>query len=138
MLSFNWAWTANPWTKFCSGAEGGSHRGGRHGPQVQSQNEHFLGTMARVPGADWGLGAAIQPLPSCSAIVSQLSELLSPGSNLLGKLSSPGAPWASQGPSQGLHRPCSESSIFAASLQRREPPSRCRNKSWSHKWPLPG
>lgn len=68
MLSFNWAWTANPWTKFCSGVEGGSHGGGRHGPQVQSQNEHFLGTMDRVPGADWGLGAAIQPLPSCSAI----------------------------------------------------------------------
>ena len=70
---------------------------------------------------------------SRSAIVFHLSKLFASGPEVPGKLSSCGAHWVSQGPSQGLHRPCSKSSIFAASLQRREPPFRCRNKSWSHK-----
>ena len=70
---------------------------------------------------------------SRSAIVFHLSKLFASGPEVPGKLSSCGAHWVSQGPSQGLHRPCSKSSIFAESLQRREPPFRCRNKSWSHK-----
>ena len=54
--------------------------GGRQWPQVQSQSEHPLGTVGRAPR---GLGAAIQPLPSCSAIHLAQQSSICPSSLLL-------------------------------------------------------
>lgn len=74
--------------------------GGRHWPQVQSRNEHPLGTADRPPGAGscHPAPAILLSHPSCSAVF-HLSKLLASGPDVLGKLSSHGAPWASQGPS---------------------------------------
>ena len=45
MLSFSWAWTADPWTKFCSGAGEGVTWVAGTDP---------LGTTDRVPGLTGG------------------------------------------------------------------------------------